>query len=389
MNIFLFFLAFQFKAHAIELKHNIYGFVKANSLVSSKAVDSFGRSNLVAFTSAGNPVLSLNPNKPSQTFQVQQSRLGIESIYNKQIKSCVEFDFVDFSKSTPTVASVLRLRRAFGSIQTKNFEFKIGQDWDLFSPLAPYTYNLIGHYFTSGDLGFMRIQAQVLNHQDNFEHAMAIGFPTYNNQISESTPEYSLFPTLALRETLKLKNLNIGTAVIVGHLKDQQTDVVLTPYALNLFLSHNSLNFELQSEAYYGQNVDNLSLQGLSYSPNLAKINEFGFFVTAKLKLKNHGLWSGFGFAQITSSTQDNVLPSYSYNGSTPILSLTSGKSTGLGLLKNQTLRIGYDYTFLDKIKVYLEASQLYSTHKLDPLDASKNPNRESFVFELGLKMDI
>ncbi len=377
------------KALGAGPEHKFYGFVKASALVSTKAVDSFGRSNLVAHTSAGNPVLSSNPDKPSQTFQVQQSRLGLESLYSENLKSLIEFDFLDFSKSSPTVASLVRLRRALVNIKKNSWTFNIGQDWDLFSPLAPHSYNLIGHYFSSGDLGFMRIQAQVLKKQGNLEHAIALGFPTYNNQISESTPEYSLLPTFAVRESLKLRNVTLGTSGIIGHLKDFNTQKNLTPYAVNLFVSHNSPGFELQSEAYWGTNVDNLSLQGLSYSPTLDKIEEYGFLITSKFKTTKHGYWIGYGMARITSDTQDNVLPSYTYNATTPVLGLAAGKSTGIGLLSNQTFRLGYDYSFHEKVKFYFEVSHLLSTHKLDPADSSLNPRRSSDVFELGIKMEI
>lgn len=365
----------------------IFGFIKAGTVMSTSGVESFGRPDAVAYTAAGNPALSLHRNRASQSFQVQQSRFGILAPVSEDVAGTLEFDFVDFSKSTPTTASVIRLRRAFVTFKNEDWTFNVGQDWDLFSPLAPHSYNYIGHYFGSGDLGFMRIQGQALKKSGNWEHAIAVGFPGNNNGLSQGTLEYSFAPTLALRETWKDSGWTLGASGIVGHLEDSATDRTLTPYGLNLFGKKTMENFEVTSEVYFGQNLENMSMLALGYSPTFKKLNEFGGYVTMKYKSNRHGFFGGLGHSRILSAS--NLTPSYGYVGGKPVLNLT-GTSTGYGILQNSTARLGYDYSWSPQLNFFFETAFLLTRHKLDPADDARLPQWvNSQVFELGLKLDI
>lgn len=238
---------------------DFFGFIKTGVLVSSGATDSIGRPNAVAPTAAGNPILDKYPDKWRSTFQTQQSRFGFSILAKEDITGLVEFDFMDFSKSTPTVASQIRLRRAYINLENGPWSFRIGQDWDLFSPLGPHSYNYIGHYFGSGDLGFMRQQLQIYKKKNQWEHAIAIGYPTNNNQMMISNSELALVPTLALRETYKFNKANsLGFSAIVGHLKNHDTTETLSPFGLNAFFKKISSSLEISSEIYYGHNLENL-----------------------------------------------------------------------------------------------------------------------------------
>lgn len=365
----------------------VFGFIKAGTLVTTNAAESFGRPNLVAYTAAGNPALSPHRSRAAESFQVQQSRFGIKAAVVEDTTGTLEFDFVDFSKSTPTTASLIRLRRGFVTFKSEDWTFHVGQDWDMFSPLAPHSYNYIGHYFGSGDVGFMRIQAQAIKKSGNWEHGMALGFPANSNGLQQSTPEFSMAPTLAVRETWSEDGLTLGASGIIGHLKDQSTDVSLMPYGINLFGKKTTENFEITSEAYFGQNLENLSMLALGYSSSLKKINEIGAFVTAKYKIQHHGIFGGIGHSQILS--EGNLAPSYSYVGGKPTLNLLT-TSTGYGILQNSTARIGYDYSWSKKLSLFFETAFLLTKHKLDAADEGHMPQRATAqVFELGVKLDI
>ncbi len=72
------------------------------------------------------------------------------------------------------------------------------------SPLAPHTYNYVGHYFQSGDIAFMRIQAQLIARSGDWEHGFALGLPSNNNAASDGLLELGILPTFAVREALKV-----------------------------------------------------------------------------------------------------------------------------------------------------------------------------------------
>jgi len=54
-----------------------------------------------------------------------------------------------------------RLRLAYASLAVNNFEFRFGQQWDLFSPLNPNTVNVNANLWYGGNLGFRRGQIQI------------------------------------------------------------------------------------------------------------------------------------------------------------------------------------------------------------------------------------
>ncbi len=370
-------------------KLELYGFLLANSTLAINGVDSLGRNNLVAYNSAANPVLAGYPSRTSQSFQVQQSRLGLKAHLEENIEALFEFDFVDLNKSTPAVASAPRLRQAKVSWAQDAWTFHVGQQWDLFSPLAPTTYNYIGHYFLSGDLGFMRLQAQALYKDGSLEHGVAVGFPTFNNQTQESTPELSRWPTLSLRETVTQDHWTYGASGIIGHLELPSKVRSQTPFALNVFAQFKDDNDELNFESYYGHNVENLSLQGLSYSANLLKLEEAGAFITARRKLADrHRIFYGLGYAKVLNA--QNLSPAYSLIAGRPTFNLTGGTSTGYGIVQNGTARLGYEYLLRKKLTTFIETAFLYTEHKLDAADQSRFSSfRTAQIFEIGLKLDL
>lgn len=392
MKSLILFLSILFKVNftlAEESKINFYGFILPSLIVSDHAVESYGRPNSVAYTAAGNPVLAKYPFQASQSFQVAQSRFGIKLYEKENIYGLLEFDFVDFNKSTPAVAALARLRRATINFKNENFTFNLGQDWDLFSPLAPYTYNFVGHYFSSGDLGFMRIQAQVIYKDNNLEHAFAVGFPNYNNSFQQSTSEYSMVPTISARETFFFDSGMIGVSGIYSYLNDKKNGYLAKPWAINLFFKKKIENFEFSTEVYLGANTDNISLLGLGFSQFLKLLREFGGFFTLRNKWNNtSGYFLGIGYASIID--KDNLDASYTYVAGKPTLNMISSSSTGYGIIENLTLRVGYEYFFSDKLAFFVELAYLNTHHKLDPADLVLHPAFvHSQLVEFGAKLDF
>ncbi|MBY0383611.1 hypothetical protein K2X05_00500 [bacterium] len=281
------------------------------------------------------------------------------------------------------------MRQANVSWSEDAWTFHVGQQWDLFSPLGPTTYNYIGHYFLSGDLGFMRLQAMALYKKDNMEHGIAIGFPTFSNQSQEALAELSKWPTLSLRETITNNEWTYGASGIIGHLELPSRLRSQTPFAVNLFAQYKDTNDEVNFESYYGHNTENLSLQGLSYSASLLTLREAGAFITVRRKLnEKNRFFYGIGYAKVLNP--ENLDPSYKNTTTGNVFNLTSGGSTGYGLAQNGTARLGYEYLYKKNMIAFFETAHLYSEHVFTPADRGRwNSFRNAQTFEIGLKVDL
>ena len=134
------------------------GFLKFGAVAASRAVDSFGNTNMSAPTVASSSN-ALGSNLARGTFQIAQSRFGAW-IDQGKVKGHLEFDLIDFAKASPVTQIFPRLRIADLDYQIDDSQtVSFGQDWDLFaSPYRPFTYNFVGFFFQSGNVGFMRNQ---------------------------------------------------------------------------------------------------------------------------------------------------------------------------------------------------------------------------------------
>ena len=372
------------------MRVSISGFVKAAVIASDRAMESFGQENMSAPTAAGNPALSLNPDWARSSFQVAQSRFAIKASAAQLGLMLMEFDFIDFSKGSPTTTAVPRLRRALVSKTMDDLTFTLGQDWDLFSPLAPHTYNFVGHYFQTGDLGFMRLQATVQKKIGSFEHAVALGFPAANTSSRDASQELSVAPTLALRSTFSDGTTKTGVASIGGAVKNSlNLNQTLYPYAFNLFWQSKFAGWESTAEIYYGKSLANLSLQGLSFSTTPDQVEEAGGFANFRKPLSGGwGSFFGAGFARILSG---DVSPSYTISGSgASATRALANPGRGLGIRDNSTLRVGLDYKASEQSTVFLETGVFFTNHQIAQADLVNYDSYQTARFiEMGLKQDF
>lgn len=137
-------------AQGLELKP--YGFLKGDAVYSSKGVLSFGNPNLSA------PSEASGVDAAALGFTAKHSRVGLKGTYGEDIKvgGVVEIDFFSTNGFDTNVNP--RLRLAYASLAIENWDFKIGQQWDIFSPLNPNTVNTNANLWNSGNLGFRRGQ---------------------------------------------------------------------------------------------------------------------------------------------------------------------------------------------------------------------------------------
>lgn len=365
---------------AFSADFKLYGFILPNFIVSDQAVESFSQNNLSAYTAAANPFLAQNANRPRSSFQVAQSRFGFEIQTDPSVLGRIEFDFIDFTKASPTTSAVPRVRRALIDWKTSEAtRVQFGQDWDLFSPLGPHTFNYVGHYFESGDLGFMRQQAVLLHSIGESEFGAAIGLQTQNSKAADGNVEVGNWPTFALRWRLQPRESALAqtgfSAIATEILVDRTRVIRKGAYGLNAFAELNlgsSLNW--RTEAYAGRNLFNLGLLSLSFGDAAHDASEFGFFSTARYSFDpKHFIFGGVGLAKILN----------------PATMATSAIG-GPGLEKNFTARIGYEYKPLPALTWFVELAHLATTHHYTAADPSlSNPQADAFIANSGLLLSF
>lgn len=372
-----------------------YVILKPEFIAASAAVESFGQPNASAPSAAGNPVLATLPKESFTTFQAAQSRLGFWFDEKGPARGHLEFDFIDFTKSSPTVASVPRLRIAnVDWVVSDHFTISAGQDWDLYAPINPYTLNITASGFQTGNSGFMRQQAKFIYHNDAVELGAALGMSGVNNTAKLGVPEFGRLPSLAVRAALLFGSAGrIGVSALGARWRfgaGTAAERYATAGAVNLYGDVTPFaHFSLRFEGYAGRDLANIGSLTLSNGNLTDDINEIGGFVSAKYNLTDtHALYTLLGTAKVLNDGK--VVPAYSYpattDGMIPAASAATIAGTGPGMIANTTLRLGYEYRYSKSLAVQLEGFMFHSHHVLQTVDVDRfDPVRSAYGAELGL----
>jgi hypothetical protein len=382
-----------------------YALVKPTVVISGKPVESFGQPNATAVTAAANPVLSARaagdaPNEdPSWTFQAGQSRLGFWFAEKSPVRGQFEFDFIDFTKSSPTVGALPRLR--IGKVEwaiSDSTVLMAGQDWDLFHPVNPHTVDFVAVAFQAGNTAFMRQQAKLIWHNESLRVGGAIGLAGINNAFKERLPEYNL-PTFAARAAVWFGAAGrIGVAAIGTNWNfnagDEATSRTAFAGAAGVYGDVTPFErFNLRFEGYWGQNFGNLGALSLgtgNANPDTGDIKEVGGFLSFKYGFtETNSIYGLFGLAKVLND--EDVVPSYAYptlpmDMSDPAESTAIVAGTGTGMTQNMTARLGYEWRYDKTIAFMLEGFYFQSKHVLNTqFDEEIDGDRDAFGGELGL----
>lgn len=333
-----------------------YGFIRASTSYSDAGLGSFNNNNMVAPTHAIAQID--NASKDSRmSFQAQQTRIGVDLKKDKNISAKLEFDFVDFNKSSPTTQMNPRVRIASVTYEFEEHKFIIGQDWDLFSPVGAFTYNYVGNYFLAGNTGFMRQQIQYLNTQGEWEFGGALGMAGSNPGVMEGDLELSKSPSYALRAIRKIAGKGrVGISGIYARSHFEVNNSSHDSYSGNLFYEQTFGRISLKSEFYFAQNLANLGALSIGKGTSTDNVKEHGGFLSASLKLTEKSVaTAGIGFASVDN--EKSVTP------------FTAGASASTGILNNTVARLGYEYMVTADLSVLCELSRYETELKL----ASKN----------------
>lgn len=295
-----------------EFKFKPYGFIRANVIGASRAVDSFGNTNMsspVAVTPSSNA----NSGLARDSFQVSQSRIGTW-IEHETVVGRLEFDFIDFTKASPTTQSVPRLRIANIDYHMDSHQtLSAGQDWDLFSsPAKPFTYNYVGLYFYTGNVGFMRQQVRYSYRTDSgWTLGTAVGLLNRNATATDSEIETTGIPTLSVRVLNQLSpEMEVGLSAIVGKVRPSTTvSELYGVYGVNAFWNLQiESGFKFRGHFYYGQNLGSAGTLAISNASPAGSRHEAGGYLSAYYSLSEQfSLQGGVGIANIFESAGSPV----------------------------------------------------------------------------------
>lgn len=350
-----------------------YGFIKASAMYSSEALGSFNNVNMTAPTHAV-PQISGADKTGRLSFQTAQSRAGVNLKKSDQLSAKLEFDFVDFSKSSPTTQMNPRVRIASVTYVVDHHKFIIGQDWDLFSPVGAYTFDYVGLYFQAGNVGFMRQQAQYLNTQGKWEFGAALGMAGNNPGITDGDLELGKAPSYSARVSYALSNGRIGLSGIYSRLKYAVNDSHHETYGVNAFLENVYGETSLKTEANVGQNLNNIGSLGISKGNAVDDVKEYGAHLSISHKLSPKNVpFAGVGIARIDNTSS---LPSFNH----PVGAVIAAP----GISSNFLVRAGWEYKVTDDFSWVSELSRYETTSKLT---ANTNQTNIAGSLETGIQL--
>jgi hypothetical protein len=338
---------------------NAYGFIKASAMYADHALASFNNINMSAPTSAVGRTRSQDKTSRMST-QLQQSRIGMNMKKGDNLSAKLEFDFIDFNKSSPTTQMNPRVRIASVTYAWENNKIIIGQDWDLFSPVTSFTFDYVGLYFGAGNTGFMRQQVQYLKDLGKWELGGALGMAGNNPGVVDNDLELSKSPTYSARATYKIdEKSRIGVSGIYSRL-NYQTAVgadgsTHDSYAGNAFYEQGWDGLTVKSEIYYGQNLNNIGTLAIGKGTQSSDVKEYGGLLTAHYRVfdKNF-IFGGAGFARVDNKSQ---LTPYALNATNVISSP--------GIRSNILTRVGWEYRVTDDFSWMTEVSRFETDSKV------------------------
>jgi hypothetical protein len=352
---------------------SFYGFIKASALYATDALASYNNINLSAPTHAA-PQTRSQDEVSRMSFQTQQSRAGV-LLTKGDVQGRLEFDFIDFSKSSPTTQMNPRVRVASVSWKTGDFKVIAGQDWDLFSPLMPYTFDYIGAFFLAGNTGFMRQQFQVLKTSGQWEWGGALGMAGNNPGTADSDLELAKAPSYAGRLTYLLEQGRMGISGIYADLKYLSNQSRHESYGFNLFFENNFSQMTFRSETYYGQNLANIGALSLGRGTDQVDVREYGANLTSQYKVTAiNYLFGGVGFAKADNASE---VPPFVLNASEII--------TSPGLTSNFLARVGWEKKITPDLSWINEVTRFETKSKLP----SKDQLIIAYSLETGIQLNF
>lgn len=361
-----------------------YGILWA-SIFGTQPVQSFGLPTVVAPTAAVNPAIYRDSDHMLLSFQVQQTRAGIAIGEGTPFKGTLEIDFVHFEQSSPTVQAYPRIRIGLLEWAYKpNQKFFLGQTWDIFGnasgpQLLSHSYNLVGTLFQAGNIGFMRQQLGWAGRFGDVELSLAAGLQGTNVGAAFNDIEASTAPTGAARVMYYLPEHRgvVGVSGIGTSLRFTKDGDVRrrTAGGGNLFADVTLGPLNIHGELYVAQNMANTGALNLGQGRYDSDVADAGGYLSGRLALGAHAITAMVGYARVLRPS--DVVPGYiaavpaSPMGGAPAAAVVS-IAAGPGIDHNMTAHIGYGYSPLRGLTIFLEPYLYRTKFKLAAADVGR-----------------
>jgi hypothetical protein len=349
------------------------GFIKAASIYADTPLASYRNLNLTAPTHAL-PADLIREEGSRLTFQTQQSRFGI-AMAKGPTNGRLEFDFVDFSKASPTTQMVPRVRIASITHRVGSYIIIAGQDWDFFSPIGGVAFNYIGNYYLAGNTGFMRPQLVIMRSQAGIEYGLAVGLAAANPGQVDTDVERGKSPSYAGRLGYVGEDYRVGVSFIYSDLAFYENGRARRDaHGQNLYYEQKFSWGEIRSEVYYGQNLANLGTLSLSWGGPEENVREYGGFISGIVPLNDrHTLIGGAGIARIDNPTSLR-----------PFLLRSDEFIEEMGIRENRLLRLGHKFLISEDLSWNSEITRFQTVIKVDQA-AYRRTN--AHTIETGLQL--
>ncbi len=373
----------------------VYGLVRAVFDVSN-GVESYLNQNSSAVTAAAHPVFHLNPDARYLSFQAQQSRFGLVAGEGMAVTGKIEGDFIQFNLSSPTTASLFRLRIAnIDWNVAPGHKLFIGQTWDTaFFAVGPHTINLLGSLNMSGNAGFLRHQLGYAGTFGHVETQFALGMQGINVTPGESNIEFGAVPTAALRVAYRLNPESwFGISGIATALRFTNPPVPTATaeeerraaWGANVFADITSGKVNFRAKAYIAQNTANMGMLTLAGGRFGQSVREAGGFVSVKANMKPHAVYVMAGAAAVLdpSVMAAGYTPAVAATPTSPAVPAARGGLANPGIEWNANLRVGYAVTPMKGFTLAVEPYLIRTRFRLDAA-STLEPNRTAYGVEVG-----
>jgi hypothetical protein len=277
-----------------------YGFIKGDMIYASQGVYSWGNpaNNYISSSQIADTL-----EDGALGFTAQHTRFGLKGSIGEDIKVGGKLE-LDFYVGRHDANGNPRMRLAYASVTPiKGLEIRMGQQWDLISPVNASTNNTNGNMWYAGNIGFRRPQLQL-----RYSHDMGSIVPQVQVSAGEASKEKSgttlgsdnlaKMPMIQARLGAKaMKKMDLGVSYVMasyGKDKDYSTSGIGVDFNLPLHKL-----FALKGEFNMGTNLNNANLftiAGSRLATDTTDHKSTGVWVNAISKPMDHlNLVVGFG----------------------------------------------------------------------------------------------
>ncbi|MCK5823682.1 MAG: hypothetical protein KAG95_06740, partial [Bacteroidales bacterium] len=252
------------KKQKIEVKP--YGFVKGDMTYASHEVYSWGN--------PGNNYLSAPQfagvsDDPALGFTAQHTRFGLKIIKEGEYKISGKIE-MDFYGGAFDANGKPRIRQAYASIAKNDLEIRVGQQWDIFSPINAATNNTNGNMWYAGNRGFRRAQIQI-RYKLPMNSLVQLAFcEPAKESWGLGSDNLSSTPMIQGRLSTKLADKYVIGAYFAYAKFNPTPAIDNTDFSANGFGADFNLNFDklfaLKGEVNYGTNLNNANLFNIAGS---------------------------------------------------------------------------------------------------------------------------